>query len=532
MADPQQLRDLLVSRAHDPGIALAFEDETWTWPEYVEECAARAHAVRGLLPADRPQHVGVLLENTPEMAMLLGAGAIGGHVTVGINATRRGEALAADVRRADCAVVLTDASLGALLDGLDLGGIEVIATDDERWRNRVADAERDVGGFPEIDADDTFMLIFTSGTSGEPKAVKVAHHMVLMSAYLLAGRFHLGPADVCYCAMPLFHSNAIAAGFGPALAGGATLALARRFSASGFLADVRHFGATYANYVGKPLAYVLATPERPDDADNPLRYLFGNEASDRDIEEFGRRFGCVVWDGFGSTENAVIVSRVPGTPAGSIGLPREGVAVYRRETGEECPRAVIEENGRVSNLDEAVGELVNTDGAGFFSGYYGDDAATRERLRDGIYWSGDLAYRDAEGYVYLAGRTSDWLRVDGENLAAAPIERLLLRHPDITLAAVYGVPAEDVGDDLMAALVLRPGSRLDPEGFAAFLAEQADLSPKAWPRHVRIATELPSTATNKVLKRALQATGLRTTDEVWTRRARDRQYVVREPSAD
>ena len=531
MVDPRQLRDLLLSHEHDTGVALAFEEEVWTWPEYIAECAARAHLVAGLLdhalPDGGPRHVGVLLENTPEMAMLLGAGAIGGHVTVGVNATRRGEALAADIRRSDCALVLTDATLRPLLDGIDLGGVEVIDTADPAWRERVADAERDPGAFPVIDAQDTFMLIFTSGTSGEPKAVKVAHRMVLTSAYLLADRFGLGPDDVCYCAMPLFHSNAIAAAFGPALAGGATLALARRFSASGFLADVRHFGATYANYVGKPLAYVLATPERPDDADNPLRFLFGNEASDRDIEEFGRRFGCVVWDGFGSTENAVIVSRVPETPAGSIGLPREGVAVYRRTTGEECPRAVFDAEGRVTNLDEAVGELVNTDGAGFFSGYYGDDAATEERMRDGIYWSGDLAYRDVAGYVYLAGRTSDWLRVDGENLAAAPIERLLLRHPDISLAAVYGVPADDVGDDLMAALVLRAGGTLDPAGFTAFLNEQPDLSPKAWPRYVRITTELPSTATNKVLKRELQATGLRTSDPLWTRGPRDRRYVAR-----
>ena len=87
------------------------------------------------------------------------------------------------------------------------------------------------------------------------------------------------------------------------------MALARRFSASGFLPDVRRFGATYANYVGKPLTYVLATPEQPDDADNPLRLVFGNEANERDIEAFGRRFGCVVVDSYSSTENAVIVQR-------------------------------------------------------------------------------------------------------------------------------------------------------------------------------------------------------------------------------
>src|SRR4029434_8082207 len=108
----------------------------------------------------------------------------------------------------------------------------------------------------------------------------------------------------------------------------AAMALAPRFSASGFLDDVRRYGATYLNYVGKPLAYVLQTPRKPDHPTNPLRVSFGTEASDKDIAEFAERFGCIVWDGFGSTENAVIITRVPETPPGSIGMPYDGVAVY------------------------------------------------------------------------------------------------------------------------------------------------------------------------------------------------------------
>ena len=145
----------------------------------------------------------------------------------------------------------------------------------------------------EVGPDDLMMLIFTSGTSGDPKAVNVTQAKVAYPGQFLSERFGLGPADVAYLSMPMFHSNAIMAGWGPALAAGATIALARRFSASGFLPDVRRHGATYANYVGKPLTYIMATPEQPDDADNPLRLVFGNEANDRDIAGFGRRFGCV-----------------------------------------------------------------------------------------------------------------------------------------------------------------------------------------------------------------------------------------------
>ena len=124
-----------------------------------------------------------------------------------------------------------------------------------------------------------------------------------------------------------------------------------------------------------------------------------------------------------------------------------------------------------------------------------------------MYWSGDLAYRDADGWIYLAGRTADWMRVDGENLAAAPIERVLQRLPAINRVAVYAVPDENVGDQVMAAVVLQDDATLTPEELEAFLAAQADLSPKAWPRFVRLAADLPSTATNKVLKRELAARG-------------------------
>ena len=520
----ETVQQLVRALADSESKGLAFGDDSWTWSETVGDAAARARVLRGWADPDRPLHVGVLMENTPEMIRALLAGAVGAHVTAGINATRRGESLAADVRRADCQVLLTDTEHLPMLDGLDLGGARVVDTDSAEWAELAAAESRDIDGFAEVGAMDTFMLIFTSGTSGEPKAVQVSNFMVVMSGTVLAEKYALTPDDVCYCAMPLFHSNAIMASFAPALAGGAAIALARKFSATQFLADIRRHGATYMNYVGKPLAYVLATPEQPDDADNPLRTAFGNEASDRDIAEFARRFDCTVWDGFGSTETAVIITRTDDTPLGSIGQPFEGVAVYDRETRTECPPATFDETGAVTNLDECVGELVNTKGAGFFSGYYNDEAATAARLDGGMYWSGDLGYRDDKGFIYLAGRTDDWLRVDGENLAAATIETLLLRNPAISQACVYAVPDPQVGDQLMVTVVLRDGATLDPEGFESFLADQPDLSPKGWPRYVRLADEVPTTATNKVLKRELRNQGTDTTDPLWEREERGRSY--------
>ena len=311
-------------------------------------------------------------------------------------------------------------------------------------------------------ATDPLMLIFTSGTSGDPKAVPFAHVMAVLSGSSLVLQLDVTPADVCYLSMPLFHSNGVAGGWSVAVCSGATMVPAK-FSASGFLNDIRRYGATYMNYVGKPLALVLGTQEQPDDADNPLRVAFGNEAADRDIERFARRFGCRVMDGFGSSEFAVIVVREDGTPPGSIGKGWDGVAIYHADTVTECATAVFDETGALANFDEAVGELVNTTGGGAFGGYYNDPDATNERMRHGMYWSGDLAYRDADGWIYLAGRTADWMRVDGENLAAAPIERILLRLPQLSQVAVYAVPDPRVGDQVMAAVVLKDDAELDAD---------------------------------------------------------------------
>jgi fatty-acyl-CoA synthase len=325
----------------------------------------------------------------------------------------------------------------------------------------------------------------------------------------------LGADDVCYIAMPMFHSNALMAGWAPALAGGSISALRRRFSASGFLPDVRKFGVTYFNYVGKPLSYVLATPEQTDDADNPLRLVFGNEGADLDIDRFAKRFGVPVIDSYGSTEGGAVVQRIPDMPTGALGRGRDGVAVLDPETGRETPPARFDVDGRLLNPDDAIGELVNRLGAAGFEGYWNNDEANAARVHDGIYWTGDLAYRDDQGFLYFAGRDYDWLRVDGENFSAAPVERILARHPDVVLTAVYAVPDPDVGDRVMAALQLRPDAAFDPDGFRAFLAAQSDLGTKWTPRFVRIAETLPVTETSKVLKRVLRRERWETTDPVW-----------------
>jgi fatty-acyl-CoA synthase len=475
------------------------EDMFVSWRNHIQQAADLAAALRARLDPDKPPHFGVLLGNTPFFSTVLVAAGMAGLVPVGLNPTRRGAALARDIARADCQLVLTDepADSGGIPDGIDC-----VAIDSPGWSDELAAHSCAPIRFAATDPDDLFMLIFTSGTSGEPKAVRCTHAKVAFPGRMLSQRFGLGPDDTVYLSMPLFHSNAIMAGWGPAVAAGASIALRRKFSASQFIPDIRRYGATYANYVGKPLSYVLATPPHPDDADNPLRFLYGNEGAPRDLDRFATRFGVVVVDGFGSTEGGVSIARTPDTPDGALGPLADGVSIVDVDTGERCPPG-------------AVGELVNSEGPGWFRGYYNDTAAESERMAGGVYHSGDLAYRDDAGFIYFAGRLGDWMRVDGENLGTAPIERVLLRHDDVREVAVYPVPDPAVGDQVMAALVLAPGTEFDADKFRVFLAEQPDLGPKQWPAFVRVSTGLPRTVTFKVLKRQLSAEGADCDDPVF-----------------
>jgi fatty-acyl-CoA synthase len=336
------------------------------------------------------------------------------------------------------------------------------------------------------------------------------------------------PDDVGYICMPLFHSNALMVGWAPSIVAGASVGLARKFSASGWLPDVRRYGATWFNYTGKPLSYVVATPEAADDADNTLRVAFGNEGAPEVVERFSRRFGVDVIDAFGATEGGIAVNRDGEPREGALGQAGDTIRIVR-EDGTECPVAELDENGRLVNAEDCVGEIVNTAGAGPFEGYYNNDEANQRTTRNGWYWSGDLGYLDADRYLYFAGRNADWIRVDGENFPAGPIEQAVAAHPDVVVAGVYGVPDVSAGDQVMAAVVLKEGAVFDPAGFARYLDGLESVGPKWRPRYVRVAPSLPSTGTNKVLVRQLQHEKMRrdrvgADDELWVRERGDETY--------
>lgn len=521
-------RDALDARADDAHPGLLFEDRSWTWGQFVSESRRRANMLLDLHQDDHRFHIGVMLENEPEFLFLVGAAAYAGATVVGVNFTRRGEELARDIRFTDVELLITTADLLVHLDGADIGIADdrILLIDDPAYAEllgRYPDDRPDVtiAGDPSTQ----LLLLFTSGSTGAPKAVICSTGR--MARTIAYGHMGITREDVPYNCMPLFHGNALFACWAPAINVGATFAMARRFSASGFVPDLVQYGVTYFNYVGRALAYLLAQPERPEERHTRLRACFGTEASDHDRHEFHRRFGIWPTESYGSSEGGLNIARTEDSPAGSLGLPPDGIeaVVLNRDTMTECPRAVLDERGRVVNAEEAVGELANLSGAAQFEGYYKDRAAMAEHVRGEIFLTGDLGYRDEQGYFYFAGRDSDRLRVDSENFSAVPIEAILSRFDEVEVAYVYPVPDERTGDQVMTTLQIADPSSFDPEAFGAFLTAQSDLGTKWAPRYVRIVDDVPVTATRKVDKPRMRRDGWDVHDPVYYRPTSALTYV-------
>jgi fatty-acyl-CoA synthase len=507
-AEPKTIADLITARAreHPDKPFILFGVEQISYGEYLERCLRVAGMMRARLPEGKPPHVGVLMGNHPEFLYLIGGAALAGAVIVGINATRRGHEIERDINHTDCAFVVTDGLYRQFLTKLDvppmIGSEEIYG-------------EPYDGPGPQ--PEDLFLLIFTSGTSGAPKAVRCSHKRMIGTGTMIAETVGLLDSDVAYVSLPLFHSNPLMCGYVPTLIRGSTMALASSFSVRRFLPDVRMFGATYFPYTGKPLSHLLTAPEKPNDADNPLRVAYGNEGSWRIIDRFEKRFGVEVIDGFGPSEGAMGFPRAHTDPPGSVGRPPPNIKVLD-ENGRECPVAKFDQDGRILNADECVGEIVNVEGVGRFEGYYNNPEAEARRVRDGMYWSGDLGYMDERGFLYFAGRTEDWIRVDGENFPPHPIEDLVERHPAVFAAAAYAVPDEAASDRVMVAVQIHPGRSIDPGDLFEFLTSQPDLSPKWLPTYVLIASELPRGVTGKVLVRELRREKFLTArGDVWWR---------------
>jgi fatty-acyl-CoA synthase len=507
---PSTVAAMVRARADDDNVGLVFGEQSWTWREVVAEAAVRAAWLRATLDPARPPHVGVLLPTVPEYVFQILGAALAGACIVGVNATRRGAELARDIEHTACQFVISDVAYGDLVD-------DSIRVEDAPWS--------EFRGAPPPDTDPPpstlLFLLLTSGSTSAPKAAKCSQARLAA----VAAELGFGPKAVLYCPLTLAHGNALNSTLFPALVNGCRLVLRDRFSATAWLDDVRRHGVTFTTTVGRALGYLLATPPTSHDRDHRLRAVLAPEASPRDTAEFRDRFGVAVLSGYGSSEGGIALTPAPAKP-GSLGNAPAGadIAVVN-ESGVECETAQFDPDGKMTNAATAIGELVRRDANGGFEGYWNNPDAESDRLRGGWFWSGDLAYRDADGVFWFAGRSGDWLRVDSENFAVSPVERILGRFADAAAVAVVGVPDPLAGDQILATVELLAGRSFDPEAFAAFLDAQPDLGTKWAPRFVRVTPEIPVISQGKIDKKPLRREAWLCDDPVWWRPARSAAYV-------
>ena len=365
------------------------------------------------------------------------------------------------------------------------------------------------------------LLIFTSGTTGLPKAAITSQMRWLSVGDGMEQITGATARDVFYCFLPLYHGAAVMSLVSLALHLGASIALRRRFSTSQFWPDVRRYGVTAAQYIGEICRYLLNTPPRPDDRDHGLRLLMGAGLNTDVWQRFVQRFGVErIIEGWGSTEANGGITNVDNQPGSCGRIPfweKTNVRLVRYDI--ENDTHVRDADGRFvlcepSEVGEAIAFIIDHPnvGAGRFEGYTNAEATEKKILRnvfeDGDAWwsSGDLLRCDEDGYCYFVDRIGDTFRWKSENVSTNEVAEALADYPGLEILTIYGVtvPGHE-GRAGMAAIVMQPGFDFDPEVFYALASRR--LPAYAVPLFVRLSPAAVMTTTFKLRRVDLQRQG-------------------------
>ncbi|KRE97201.1 long-chain fatty acid--CoA ligase [Nocardioides sp. Soil774] len=356
----------------------------------------------------------------------------------------------------------------------------------------------------EVGEDDTAVILYTSGTTGQPKGAELMHRNMISNALASEDLFGADAErpDTLLCVLPLFHSFGQTVIMNAGFAFGGTVVLLPRFEAGPALAlmdreDVTFFAGVPTMYWGLLGALDDSGVDVKKLADTMRVAAAGGSALPVEVhKEFERRFGVTILEGYGLSETSPVASfSVWGEPArvGSIGKPIPGVEMKLIN-----PEPGIRED--VEDAVDVVGEIA-IKGPNIMKGYYGRPDATAEAIVDGWFRSGDLGRKDADGWYYIVDRSKDMIIRGGYNVYPREIEEVLLTHPDVSLAAVIGVPHESHGEEIKAVVIRNDGSTLTEDELVAWAKEQ--MAGYKYPRIVQFVDALPMTATGKILKREL-----------------------------
>ena len=360
-------------------------------------------------------------------------------------------------------------------------------------------------------------IMYTSGTTGPSKGVLMPHAHLYLYGHAKIEAIHLTPDDVYYCCMPLFHANALLMQVYSALIVGCRLVLARSFSASRWLDDVRRCGATVTNTLGVMTEFIYRQPARAEDRDHRLRVVVAVPIAPEWGEAFQQRFNTKLLEVYGMTE-VNIPTYMPydeGLRDNSCGKVLDEwfeMAIVDPDTDEELP-------------PDTVGEMVvrPKEPWAFMAGYHAMPEKTVEAWRNFWFHTGDAGTRDAEGYFYFVDRMKDCIRRRGENISSYEIEQVLNDHPAIAESAAVAVKSSVAGgeDEVKACVLLRPGMQLQPEELLDYCQERMPYF--AVPRYVEFISDMPKTPTEKLRKHVLREVGV--TPATWDREAAG--YVVK-----
>jgi crotonobetaine/carnitine-CoA ligase len=335
--------------------------------------------------------------------------------------------------------------------------------------------------------DDPAVLIPTSGTTGRSKLVTQTHRAYAMAGVGFPWWLGLTDEDRLMTSLPLFHINAPAYSMLGSIAARASLVLLPRFSASGFLDSARRHGATQFNAIGAMLELLMRQPERPDDADNPVRLAYAGPTPPEPRHlEFERRFGLELMSGYAMSETPYGTVWPRGSrPYGTIGVPRQ------HPTLGQVNEARVSADGELELRNPAV-----------MKGYWGMPEETERVLSaDGWLKTGDLVTENPDGTLTFVGRRKEVIRRRGENVAPAEIEEALASHPDVEEAAVVGVPSELSEEDIKAFVVMRAGADADFDALREWASRR--LTAFKVPSQYEALDELPHTATGRIAKHRL-----------------------------
>ncbi|MCP4625499.1 MAG: ATP-dependent acyl-CoA ligase [bacterium] len=488
---------------------MLFEDRTISYMEIHLESNILANNLHKL-GVKKGENVLVFLFNSPEYLMIWFALAKLGAVMVPINTASRSHDLNHIIENSESeTIILETLLLENYLEVKSQNNIkrEIILENSQSDKThemipfrRLKDGNSD-NLRTDIEKYDPLCIIYTSGTTGKPKGVVLPHFCYINSGNTIKGYEDLKPGDRMFSTLPLFHVGAQLLIAIPSMVADIDFVLMRKFSASRYWDQIRKYNCNIAHYLGSIAQMLFLQPEKPDDADNPAERMIGGGVSKQIWEKFEQRFGVGFIEAYGLTEAGAVSIHNPidRIKVGSIGLP---VAHQRIEIVNQSDETLPPyEHGEIVIRPEKPYTMM--------LGYFKNPEATMDACRNLWFHTGDIAYRDEEGYIYYVGRHAHFIRRRGENVSSEEVEDIINSHPDVKESGVVGVPSI-VGDEDVKAYIVSSKKNLDPLEIIRWC--EGKISYFKIPRYVEFLDQLPITATNRLERHKLKVLGI---GEAW-----------------